>query len=219
MVVALARPALVCLSTLTAFIALATGCTAPVQEKEVTEQQKEDLSLWKPIGTIEEVDINASADVIWRDLLTVSCYSHWNPWLTTAADTTHPAQGAEIEVGDTVTATAITATGAQAGTEKVTIAAAPGTPGQPAGQVAQLCWRDAIPVASCLVPAYRCRTLTANSDGSIHVKNDLELEGVIDWLAFAIESSSFHKGMYGENHALKSLAESGTLDPLTCQTH
>src|SRR5207244_2427583 len=122
---AAARPMLVRLSPLAALISLSaslsTACAAPVEKAEVTEQQKEDLSLWKRIGVIEEVDVDASADVIWRDLLTVSCYSHWNPWLTTAADTTHPAQGAEIEVGDNVTATVITATGAQGGTETVTV--------------------------------------------------------------------------------------------------
>ena len=211
------RVSLVGLGVSAMAIALSTGCTQPTESEDVAKSEQDSLSWWKPIGVIEETDIHASPDVIWRDLLTASCYSHWNPWLTTAADTTHPAPGSTLEVGDHVTATVITATGAQSATETVTVTTAPGTPGQPAGQIAQLCWRDTIPVTSCLVPAYRCRTLTSNADGSVHVKNDLELEGVIDWLAFALESSALHKGMAGELSGLKTLAEKGPMDPVSCE--
>jgi hypothetical protein len=124
-----------------------------------------------------------------------------------------------MELGDDVTATVQTASGSSLSQSVVTVATAPGTPGQPAGQIAQLCWKDTIPVSSCLVPAYRCRTLSANADGTVHYKHDLELQGVIDWLAFDIEGTSLHKGMAAENQALKKVAESGTMDPLTCATH
>jgi hypothetical protein len=197
----------------------ATGvgaCAAPTDGGEATGSDRADLSLWHPISVIETVDIHADPEIIWRDLLTTSCYSHWNPWLHPATDTTHPAQGAEMEVGDDVTATVITATGSSLSQSVVTVATAPGTPGQPEGQIAQFCWRDTIPVASWFIPAYRCRTLTANADGSVHYTHDLELQGVLDWLAADIESASLHKGMGAENEALKTLAESGTMDPMTC---
>jgi hypothetical protein len=210
----LMQSAVVCLAAGTA--ALSLGCTQPVGSQEVIARSDEPLALSCNIGVIEEADVAASPDVIWQDLLVPSCYAHWNPWLTTAADTTHPQPGAEMEVGDNVTATVITATGSQSASETVTIVTAPGTPGQPAGQLAQLCWRDTIPITSALVPAYRCRTLTANADGTVHVKNDLELQGAIDWLAYVLESAALHKGMAAENQALAKLAESGTMDPTTC---
>jgi hypothetical protein len=210
---------IVCLGIVSLGLSLSLGCTQPIENPEGAKTEESDLSLWQPIGVIEEIDIKASADVIWRDLLTASCYSHWNPWLSPATDTTHPAQGAEMELGDNVTATVITATGQSLSQSTVTVVTAPGTPGQPAGQVAQFCWKDTIPVTSHLIPAYRCRTFTANSDGSIHYKHDLELQGVLNWLAYDLESASLHKGMAAENQALKNLAESGTLDPLTCAAH
>jgi hypothetical protein len=45
------------------------------------------------------------------------------------------------------------------------------------------------------------------------------MQGVLDCLANALEGAALHKGMAGENRALKALAESGTMDPATCVVH
>ena len=142
--------AAVSLATLTVTV----GCTQPV-EPEATATEKAELQLWVPIDTVEQVTIAASAEKIWSILVDVDAYAEWNPWLTQAHDATSPA----VQVGDTITATVILGTGPTAATESVTVVTPPGTPGQPAGQLARFCWRDAIPIASTLSPAHRCRTL------------------------------------------------------------
>jgi hypothetical protein len=211
------RVSLVGLGVSAVVLALSTGCTQPVEAEEVAKTEQAPLQLWAPISLVEQTDIAAPADSIWRDLVTVSCYSHWNPWLTEAADPTHPDPGAAIEVGDQVTATVIITGGPQHVSHRVLEVTPPGAPDQPAGQIAQLCWRDDNGITSDIAPAHRCRTLTANSDGTVHEKNELVLEGVVDWLAFILESSALKKGMAAENAALKALAEKGEMDPVSCE--
>jgi hypothetical protein len=183
-------------------LTLSLGCTQDVAP-EKTADENAALQLWTPIDVVEQVNISASADKIWSILIDVNDYAQWNPWLTQA----HDATSSTVQVGDTIDATVILSGRASAATEAVTVVTPPGTAGQPAGQLAQFCWRDAIPITSTLVPAYRCRTLYENSDGSVRVVNDLTLQGVIDWFAWLLEVSTLKTGMSGENDALKARAE------------
>jgi hypothetical protein len=188
---------------------LASGCTQPVGPEEGAAQQiaQADSVDRNGIHVTEEVDIHASPQKIWSILVDVGDYSEWNTWLTMARDTTNPS--GPVQVGDNIDATVILGTGPSQATETVTVVDAPGTPGQPAGQVADFTWRDTIPITSCLVPAYRSRTMTLNADGSVHFKNDLVLQGAIDWVAWLSEQATLHTGMHDENTALRARAESG----------
>src|SRR5262249_5151297 len=140
--------------------ALGAACTQPVGSEESAAQQvaQADSIDWSGIHVAEEIDIRASPQTIWSVLVDVDDYSQWNTWLAQAQATTHPS--GPVQVGDNIDATVILGTGPSKATETVTVVAAPGTPGQPAGQVANFTWRDTIPVTSCLVPAYRSRTMT-----------------------------------------------------------
>jgi hypothetical protein len=183
-------------------LAFVLACTQPVDtEKTATDDAK--LQLWCPIDVVNEVSIAATPEKIWSIMVDLDSYAQWNPWLIKAKDTT----SAAVTVGDNVDATVVLGTGPSSAAETITVVTPPGTAGQPAGQLAQFCWRDAIPVTSSLVPAYRCRTLHANADGTVHLVNDLTLQGVIDWVAWVFEKATLDKGMGAEDNALKDRAE------------
>jgi hypothetical protein len=187
---------------------LAGGCMQHVDSQEVAQQTAQADSIdGNGIHVTEELDIDATPQAIWSILVDVDEYAQWNTWLTQAQDTTTPS--GPVQVGDNIDATVILGTGPSKATETVTVVDAPGTPGQPAGQIANFTWRDTIPVTSCLVPAYRSRTMTLNADGSVHFKNDLVLQGAIDWVAWLSEQTTLHTGMRDENTALKVRAERG----------
>lgn len=115
-------------------------------------------------------------------------YASWNPWVVKASGGTSP--GDEVRVDVILGSVRMAA--------KHTVLN--GVPGQ------RFCWKDA-GWNSWFVYGQRCRTLTAQPDGTVLVSNELLIDGILSGGADHFTGKAMRDGMQAENAALKRVAE------------
>ena len=136
-----------------------------------------------------ETTVAASPERIYGLLTDFSAYARWNPWVVKAAGGTSP--GDEVRVDVFLGATKMAA-------KHTVLNGVPGT---------KFCWKDS-GWNSWFVYGQRCRTLTTQPDGTVLVRNELLLDGVLSGGADHMMGKAMRDGMQAENAALKREAES-----------
>lgn len=139
------------------------------------------------VYTTETVIAADSADV-WRLLVDLPGYQRWNPWVIQASGGAEP--GADVRVKVIL--------GAHTMDAQHTVLN--GVPGR------KFCWRDA-GWNSWFVYGQRCRTITPHPDGTVVLKNELLLDGVLSGGADHVMGRAMKAGMEAENAALKQAVE------------
>ncbi|TWP50498.1 SRPBCC domain-containing protein [Lentzea tibetensis] len=135
-----------------------------------------------------ETSIAAEPARIWQLLVDLPGYESWNPWVVQAQGRAEP--GAEVRVKVVL--------------GKHTMAAQHVVLKVDAEK--RFCWKDA-GWNAWFVYGQRCRTLTAQGDGTVLVKNELLLDGLLSGAAGLAMGQAMRNGMAAENAALKQHAE------------
>jgi hypothetical protein len=133
--------------------------------------------------------VSASPERIYGLLTDFAGYASWNPWVIRAAGGTSP--------GDEVRVDVILGSHTMAAKHVVLN----GVPGK------RFCWKDA-GWNSWFVYGQRCRTLTAQPDGTVLVSNELLIDGLLSGGTDFMMGKAMRDGMQAENAALKRIAES-----------
>jgi uncharacterized protein YndB with AHSA1/START domain len=148
----------------------------------------EALALCCAVQFHAEADIAAPVSDIWELLVDLEGYAAWNPWVVRAEG--------EVTPGATITADVILLGAVQHVTHDILVV----------DPELQLCWKDA-GWNAWFVDGERCRTLTVNPDGTVHIDNDLVISGALAPIAAWIYGDSLRKGIAAETAALASEAE------------
>jgi uncharacterized protein YndB with AHSA1/START domain len=163
--------------------ALGAGCAADAELETTTTTEA-----LCAVTFHAEADIAAEPWRVWDLIVDLEGYADWNPWVVKATGPATP--GATIEVDVVLNG------GIQHVQHEILVV----EPNQ------RFCWKDA-GWSSSLVPAHRCRTLTALPDGTTHVDNDLVIEGLLAPLSKLIYGDSLASGIAAETTALKDESE------------
>lgn len=136
----------------------------------------------------QEAVIAADPGAIWRLLVDLNGYAAWNPWVVRAEGDAVP--GAEVDVDVMLGSYRMAAT-------HVVLAVDPQT---------RFCWRDA-GWNAWFVYGQRCRWLEPRADGTVLLRQELLLDGVLSPVADHTIGKAMRNGMAAETAALKARAE------------
>jgi uncharacterized protein YndB with AHSA1/START domain len=136
----------------------------------------------------QETVIPATPEKIWNLLADLRGYASWNPWVVQAEG--------DVRRGGSATVTVVM-NGLRMRAEHTVLTVDPER---------RFCWRDA-GWNAWFVYGQRCRTLTANPDGTVVVTQELLLDGALSGTAAFFLGKAMSDGMAAESAALKERAE------------
>ena len=136
----------------------------------------------------DEAVIHADAARVWDLLIDMPRYSEWNPWIVYARG--EAIEGTSVPVG-------VVLNGNVLDMAYLIVKVEPGK---------RFCTRDQGFLAF-FVPGSRCRMIETLPDGTTRLWQELQVDGVLSWLANLTFGNTVRAGMHAEIEAVKARAE------------